>query len=160
MIARPFYYTTLGADPTNADVVYVGAETFYKSTDGGKTFAAMRDAARRQSRHLDQSERRQHHDPVERRRRERVVRRRAHVVDADEPADRRDLRRVARRRSSRIELYGAQQDAATVIVPSFSDAGTDRAVRSGPGLRDGPDHAAPEESDTSSTARARGSSAA
>ena len=35
LITRPFYYTTLGADPTNADVVYGGAETFYKSTDGG-----------------------------------------------------------------------------------------------------------------------------
>ena len=39
---RPFYYTTLGADPTNADVVYAGAESFFKSTDGGRTFAAMR----------------------------------------------------------------------------------------------------------------------
>lgn len=38
MIQRPFYYTTLGADPTNADVVYAGAEAFFKSTDGGKTF--------------------------------------------------------------------------------------------------------------------------
>ena len=26
LITRPFYYTTLGADPTNADVVYAGAE--------------------------------------------------------------------------------------------------------------------------------------
>lgn len=37
LITRPFYYTTLGADPTNADVVYAGAEGFYKSTDGGRT---------------------------------------------------------------------------------------------------------------------------
>ena len=42
MIQRPFYYTTLGADPTNADVVYGGAEGFYKSTDAGKTFQSMR----------------------------------------------------------------------------------------------------------------------
>ena len=42
MIYRPFYYTTLGADPTNADVVYTGAEGFWKSTDGGKTFASLR----------------------------------------------------------------------------------------------------------------------
>src|SRR5687768_2576412 len=42
MIQRPFYYTTLGTDPTNADVVYTGAEGFYKSTDAGKTFASMR----------------------------------------------------------------------------------------------------------------------
>src|SRR6185436_13531414 len=42
MIQRPFYYTTLGADQTNADVVYGGAEGFYKSTDAGKTFQSMR----------------------------------------------------------------------------------------------------------------------
>jgi photosystem II stability/assembly factor-like uncharacterized protein len=39
LITRPFYYTTLGADPTNAEVVYAGAESFFKSTDGGRTFA-------------------------------------------------------------------------------------------------------------------------
>ena len=37
LITRPFYYTSLGTDPNNADVVFAGAETFYKSTDGGKT---------------------------------------------------------------------------------------------------------------------------
>src|SRR5689334_10520814 len=42
LITRPFYYVALGADPTNADVVYGGGETFYKSTDGGKTFQTMR----------------------------------------------------------------------------------------------------------------------
>ena len=42
LIQRPFYYTTLGADPSNADVVYAGAEGFYKSTDGGKTFTSFR----------------------------------------------------------------------------------------------------------------------
>ena len=38
LIARPFYYTTIAADPTNADVVYAGAEGFFKSTDAGKSF--------------------------------------------------------------------------------------------------------------------------
>jgi photosystem II stability/assembly factor-like uncharacterized protein len=42
LIQRPFYYTTLGADPSNADVVYAGAEGFFKSSDGGKTFATLR----------------------------------------------------------------------------------------------------------------------
>src|SRR5215216_7661786 len=42
LIQRPFYYTTLGADPSNADVVYAGAEGFFKSTDGGKTFTPLR----------------------------------------------------------------------------------------------------------------------
>jgi len=42
LLQRPFYYTTLGADPTNADVVYAGAEGFFKSTDAGKTFSSLR----------------------------------------------------------------------------------------------------------------------
>jgi photosystem II stability/assembly factor-like uncharacterized protein len=42
MIQRPFYYTTLGADPGNADVVYGGAETFFKSADGGVTWTVLR----------------------------------------------------------------------------------------------------------------------
>ena len=42
LLQRPFYYTTLGADPSNGDVVYAGAESFFKSTDGGKTFATFR----------------------------------------------------------------------------------------------------------------------
>ncbi len=42
MIYRPFYYDTLGVDPTNADIVYTGAEGFWKSIDGGKTFTTLR----------------------------------------------------------------------------------------------------------------------
>ena len=38
LVQRPFYYTTLTADPTNDDVVYAGAEGFFKSVDGGRTF--------------------------------------------------------------------------------------------------------------------------
>lgn len=41
MIQRPFYYTTLGADPTNADVVYGGAEGFWRSDDGGATWTRL-----------------------------------------------------------------------------------------------------------------------
>ena len=96
MITRPFYYTTLGADPTNADVVYGGAETFYKSIDGGRTFTTM------PTPHGDNHDiwinpnDGRIDDPVERRRRERVVRRRPDLVDADESADVGDLRRLAR----------------------------------------------------------------
>ena len=42
LITRPFYYTNVDADPLDADVVYVGTEAFYKSTDGGRTFRTMR----------------------------------------------------------------------------------------------------------------------
>ena len=79
LITRPFYYTTLTVDPTNADVVYAGAEGFFKSTDGGKTFRSFptphgdnhdiwinpRDAER--------------HGAGERRRRERLAQRRTHL---------------------------------------------------------------------------------
>jgi photosystem II stability/assembly factor-like uncharacterized protein len=41
LIQRPFYYTTLTADPTNADVVWAGAEGFYRSTDAGRTFRSV-----------------------------------------------------------------------------------------------------------------------
>lgn len=38
LMNRPFYYTNIHADPTDADVVYVNNEGFYKSTDGGATW--------------------------------------------------------------------------------------------------------------------------
>jgi len=38
LITRPFYYTTLGVDPMNPDVVFVGDEGWYRSADGGKSF--------------------------------------------------------------------------------------------------------------------------
>ncbi|MBE1608207.1 WD40/YVTN/BNR-like repeat-containing protein [Actinopolymorpha pittospori] len=38
LMERPFYYTNMEVDPTNADVVYVLDEGFFKSTDGGKTW--------------------------------------------------------------------------------------------------------------------------
>jgi photosystem II stability/assembly factor-like uncharacterized protein len=42
MIQRPFYYTTLGADPSNADVAYGGAEGYWKTSDGGMTWQSLR----------------------------------------------------------------------------------------------------------------------
>lgn len=38
LLDRPFYYTNIDADPTDADIVYVNSTRFYKSTDGGKTW--------------------------------------------------------------------------------------------------------------------------
>lgn len=40
LIARPFYYTYVDADPSNPDVVWVNNLSLWKSTDGGRTFAA------------------------------------------------------------------------------------------------------------------------
>ena len=41
LMNRPFYYTNVDADPSDADVVYVNNEGFYKSTDGGDSFARV-----------------------------------------------------------------------------------------------------------------------
>jgi len=41
LLARPFYYCNIDADPTNADVVYSNAESFNKSVDGGKTWTRL-----------------------------------------------------------------------------------------------------------------------
>ncbi|MDX1579247.1 MAG: hypothetical protein R3266_12225, partial [Gemmatimonadota bacterium] len=39
LMHRPFYFTNVTADPTDADVVYVNNLALWKSTDGGETFA-------------------------------------------------------------------------------------------------------------------------
>ena len=38
LIARPFYYTYIDADPKNPDIVWVNNLALWKSEDGGKTF--------------------------------------------------------------------------------------------------------------------------
>jgi photosystem II stability/assembly factor-like uncharacterized protein len=38
LLNRPFYYTNVDADPSDANVVFVNNEGFFKSTDGGKSF--------------------------------------------------------------------------------------------------------------------------
>jgi photosystem II stability/assembly factor-like uncharacterized protein len=41
LMHRPFYFTNITADPTDADVVYVNNLRFWKSVDGGKTFESI-----------------------------------------------------------------------------------------------------------------------
>ncbi|MEO8499621.1 MAG: hypothetical protein ABI565_01805 [Vicinamibacteria bacterium] len=38
LLRRPFYYTNVHAHPKDPDTVFVNNESFFKSTDGGKTF--------------------------------------------------------------------------------------------------------------------------
>jgi len=42
LVRRPFYYTYITADPKDPDTVYVNNESFFKSTDGGRTFTRLR----------------------------------------------------------------------------------------------------------------------
>ena len=57
------------------------------------------------------------------------------------------------------KLYGAQQDSTTVIITSQADAVRARRLARRARLRDRADHAASRGSRTSSTARARASTA-
>jgi photosystem II stability/assembly factor-like uncharacterized protein len=41
LVARPFYYTYIDADPKNPDIVYVNNLSFYRSTDAGKSWTAI-----------------------------------------------------------------------------------------------------------------------
>lgn len=39
---RPFYYTNIDVDPTNADLIYVMANGYFKSTNQGKSWSTLR----------------------------------------------------------------------------------------------------------------------
>src|SRR5207247_9437367 len=44
ILSRGWYFGEVRSDPKNADVVYVSNVSLYRSTDGGKTFKAVRGA--------------------------------------------------------------------------------------------------------------------
>jgi len=41
LLRRPFYYTNVHAHPKDPDTVFVSNESFFKSTDGGRTFKVL-----------------------------------------------------------------------------------------------------------------------
>jgi photosystem II stability/assembly factor-like uncharacterized protein len=142
LITRPFYYDNVDADPTNADVVYVGTEGFYKSTDGGKTFRTIRtphgdnhdmwinptngqiliqsnDGGANVSLNGGQTWSTQENQPTA------------------------EIYQVAVDEQYPYRVYGAQQDNSTLIVPSLpvGSAGLDDPIQSwrqGPGCETGP----------------------
>jgi photosystem II stability/assembly factor-like uncharacterized protein len=137
LIQRPFYYTTLGADPTNADVVYAGAEGFFKSTDAGKTFTALRTP------HGD------NHDIW-------INPRDGNIMIQSNDGGANVSTDGGRTWSSQMnqptseiygvwvdnqfpyKLYGAQQDNSTIIISSQADPFNRDDWRSGPGCETGP----------------------
>ena len=137
LIQRPFYYTTLGADPTNADTVYAGAEGFFKSTDGGKTFTAFRTP------HGD------NHDIWINPDNNQIM-----IQSNDGGANvstdgGRTWSSQMNQPTSEIygvwvddqfpyKLYGAQQDNSTIIISSQADPNSTVDWRSGPGCETGP----------------------
>ena len=137
LITRPFYYVALAADPTNADVLYGGAENFYKSTDAGVTWTTMRTP------HGD------NHDMWINPRDGRIMIQsndgganisldggRTWSTQMNQPTA--EIYGVWLDEQYPYRLYGAQQDASTVIVPSQPlPAGTE-PFESGPGCETGP----------------------
>jgi photosystem II stability/assembly factor-like uncharacterized protein len=137
LITRPFYYVALEADPTNADVVYGGAESFYKSTDGGANWAALRTP------HGD------NHDMWINPKDGKIMIQsndgganvsndggRTWSTQMNQPTA--EIYGVWMDEQFPYKLYGAQQDASTVIVPSQPFAGVTEPFESGPGCETGP----------------------
>ncbi|HYV95827.1 MAG TPA: hypothetical protein VE967_00075 [Gemmatimonadaceae bacterium] len=137
MIWRPFYYTALGADPTNADIVYGGAETFYKSADGGKTFTTLRTP------HGD------NHDiwisPKDGNTMIQANDGGANVStdggrtwssQMNQPTS--EIYGVWMDNEFPYKIYGAQQDASTVIISSVANPYNRDDWRGGPGCETGP----------------------
>jgi len=138
LVQRPFYYTTLAADPTNADVVYAGAEGFFKSTDGGVTMRPM------QVPHGD------NHDIWINPRDGNVMIQsndgganvslnggRTWSTQYNQPTA--EIYQVYLDNQFPYRLYGAQQDNTTLIVPSLPlNSGQSEEWRTGPGCETGP----------------------
>ncbi len=136
LITRPFYYTTLGVDPRNPDVVWVGDEGWFKSVDGGRTF---RPSA---APHGD------HHDIwINPNNPQYMIQSndgganvsldggRTWSTQANQPTA--EIYQVAVDNQYPYRVYGAQQDNTTVIVPSLS-LGNGQDFRVGPGCETGP----------------------
>lgn len=136
IITRPFYYDTLGVDPNNPDVVFVGDEDWFKSVDGGKSFKTE------DTPHGD------NHDLwINPRNSNYMIQSNdggANVsldggktwsTQANQPTA--EMYQVAIDNQFPYRLYGAQQDNTTVIVPSLP-LGDGQDFRVGPGCETGP----------------------
>ncbi|OYX79233.1 MAG: hypothetical protein B7Y82_03145 [Sphingomonadales bacterium 32-65-25] len=136
LTTRPFYYTTLGVDPNNADLVFVGNEDWFRSTDGGKTFKDE------PTPHGD------NHDVWINPKNSKLIVQandgganvsrdggRTWSVQSNQPTA--EIYQVAVDNQFPYRLYGAQQDNSTLIIPS-QPTGTGHAYMEGPGCETGP----------------------
>ena len=136
IITRPFYYDTLGVDPNNADVVWVGDEGWFKSTDGGRSFRSSPVP------HGD------NHDVWINPKNSMYMIQgndgganvsldggRTWSTQSNQPTA--EIYQVAVDNQYPYRVYGAQQDNTTVIAPSLS-LGNGQDFRVGPGCETGP----------------------
>lgn len=117
LIARPFYYTYVDADPKDADVVWVNNLALWKSTDGGRTFTSQ------PTPHGDNHGMWIHPDDPEL-----MIQSNDGGVNVSRDGGRTwttqynqptaELYQVETDNQYPYRLYGAQQDNTTVIVPS------------------------------------------
>ncbi|HVA62951.1 MAG TPA: hypothetical protein VNF74_04430 [Terriglobales bacterium] len=136
LITRPFYYDTLGVDPNNADVVYVGDEGWYKSSDGGHSFRTER--VPHGDNHALWINPKNSLDMIQ-----------ANDGGANVSLDggqtwssqlnqpTAEIYQVAVDNQYPYRVYGAQQDDETVIIPSLP-LGDNQPFRTGPGCETGP----------------------
>ncbi len=136
LITRPFYYTTLGVDPNDPNLLFIGDEGWFKSADGGKTF------------HPSPAPHGDHHDIWINPRDSRIMIQsndgganvsldggRTWSTQANQPTA--EIYQVAVDDQYPYRVYGAQQDNTTLIVPSLP-AGDGQDYRIGPGCETGP----------------------
>jgi photosystem II stability/assembly factor-like uncharacterized protein len=136
IITRPFYYDTLGVDPNNSEVVFIGDEGWFKSTDGGAT------VRRAQAPHGD------NHDIwINPKNSDYMIQSndgganvsldggRTWSSQANQPTA--EIYQVAVDDQYPYLVYGAQQDNTTVVVPSLP-LGNGQDFRVGPGCETGP----------------------
>jgi photosystem II stability/assembly factor-like uncharacterized protein len=136
LITRPFYYTTLGVDPNDANLLFIGNEGWFKSVDGGKSFRSS------PAPHGD------HHDIwINPRNSQLMIQSndgganvsldggRTWSLQNNQPTA--EIYQVAVDNQYPYRVYGAQQDNTTVIVPSLP-LGNGQDFRTGPGCETGP----------------------
>lgn len=136
IITRPFYYDTLGVDPNNADIVYVGDENWFRSDDGGRTFRTMRtphgdnhDLWINPKNSLDMIQSNDGGANVS------LDGGQTWSSQLNQPTA--EIYQVAVDNQYPYRIYGAQQDDDTVIVPSLP-LGNGQEFRTGPGCETGP----------------------
>ena len=136
LITRPFYYTTLGVDPNDPNLLFIGNEGWFKSVDGGKIFRPS------PAPHGD------HHDIWINPRNSQVMIQsndgganisldggRTWSTQANQTTA--EIYQVAVDNQYPYRVYGAQQDNTTVIIPSLP-TGDGQGFRVGPGCETGP----------------------
>lgn len=136
LTTRPFYYDTIGVDPNNPDVVWVGDESWMKSEDGGKSFHNMPEP------HGDNHDvwinPNNSNDMIEGNDGGAIVSLDGgHTWSSEDNQPTAEIYQVAVDDQFPYRMYGAQQDNTTVIVPSLP-LGNGQEFREGPGCETGP----------------------